>query len=131
MPSYTSVQSGYWSDPNTWSPNGVPKEGDTVTIEAGHTVILDLDLSGFPNGLAGLTVNGTLLIPSLNDPSYSEVGEETSGSPWLEGGVTEELYSLTILFHQLRSRIFKSSSESILLTSSSKARCVKIAVTFA
>ena len=84
MPSYTTVQSGYWSDPETWSPNGVPKEGDTVTIEAGHTVILDLDLSGFPNGLAGLTVNGTLLIPSLNDPSY-EVGEETSGTPWLEG----------------------------------------------
>ena len=85
MPSYTSVQSGYWSDPNTWSPNGVPKEGDTVTIASGHTVILDTDLSVFPNGLAGLTINGTLLIPSLDDPSYSEVGEETSGSSWLEG----------------------------------------------
>jgi len=64
---------------------GVPKEGDTVTIAAGHTVILDTDLSGFPNGLAGLTINGTLLIPSLNDPNYGEVGEETSGTPWLSG----------------------------------------------
>jgi hypothetical protein len=85
MPSYTSVQSGYWSDPATWGGSGVPKEGDTVTIAAGHTVIFDTDMSGFPNGLAGLTINGTLLIPSLNDPSYPEVGEDTSGTPWLEG----------------------------------------------
>jgi hypothetical protein len=42
-------------------------------------------MSGFPNGLAGLTINGTLLIPSLNDPSYPEVGEDTSGTPWLSG----------------------------------------------
>jgi hypothetical protein len=42
-------------------------------------------MSGFPNGLSGLTINGTLLIPSLNDPSYQEVGEETSGTPWLSG----------------------------------------------
>jgi hypothetical protein len=85
MPSYTSVQSGYWSNPATWGGSGVPKEGDTVTIAAGHTVIFDTDMSGFPNGLAGLTINGTLLIPSLNDPSYPEVGEDTSGDPWLEG----------------------------------------------
>jgi hypothetical protein len=85
MPSYTSVQSGYWSNPATWGGSGVPKEGDTVTIAAGHTVIFDTDMSGFPNGLAGLTINGTLLIPSLNDPSYPEVGEDTSGTPWLTG----------------------------------------------
>jgi hypothetical protein len=62
-----------------------PKEGDSVTIQAGHTIVFDTDMSGFPNGLAGLTINGTLLIPSLNDPSYQEVGEETSGTPWLSG----------------------------------------------
>jgi hypothetical protein len=62
-----------------------PKEGDAVTIQSGHTIVFDADMSGFPNGLAGLTINGTLLIPSLNDPSYQEVGEETSGTPWLSG----------------------------------------------
>jgi hypothetical protein len=62
-----------------------PKEGDSVTIQAGHTIVFDADMSGFPNGLAGLTINGTLLIPSLNDTSYQEVGEETSGTPWLSG----------------------------------------------
>jgi hypothetical protein len=62
-----------------------PKEGDSVTIQAGHTIVFDTDMSGFPNGLAGLTINGTLLIPSLDDSSFQEVGEETSGTPWLSG----------------------------------------------
>jgi hypothetical protein len=91
MPSFTSkVTFGYWSDPASWLMDGSPatrppKEGDSVTIQAGHTIVFDADLSGFPNGLSGLTINGTLLIPSLNDPSYQEVGEETSGTPWLSG----------------------------------------------
>jgi hypothetical protein len=91
MPVFTSrVTFGYWSDPSSWLMDGSPatrppKEGDSVTIQAGHTIVFDTDMSGFPNGLAGLTINGTLLIPSLNDPSYQEVGEETSGTPWLSG----------------------------------------------
>jgi hypothetical protein len=91
MASFTSrVTFGYWSDPASWLMDGSPatrppKEGDSVTIQSGHTIVFDADMSGFPNGLAGLTINGTLLIPSLNDPSYQEVGEETSGTPWLSG----------------------------------------------
>jgi len=91
MASFTSnVTFGYWSDPASWLMDGnpatrAPKEGDSVTIQSGHTIVFDTDMSGFPNGLSGLTINGTLLIPSLDDPSYSEVGEETSGTPWLSG----------------------------------------------
>jgi hypothetical protein len=91
MASFTSnVTFGYWSDPASWLMDGSPatrppKEGDSVTIQSGHTIVFDADMSGFPNGLSGLTINGTLLIPSLNDPSYQEVGEETSGTPWLSG----------------------------------------------
>jgi hypothetical protein len=91
MASFTSnVTFGYWSDPSSWLMDGSPatrppKEGDSVTIQSGHTIVFDADMSGFPNGLAGLTINGTLLIPSLNDTNYQEVGEETSGTPWLSG----------------------------------------------
>jgi hypothetical protein len=91
MASFTSkVTFGYWSDPASWLMDGgpatrPPKEGDSVTIQSGHTIVFDADMSDFPNGLSGLTINGTLLIPSLNDPSYQEVGEETSGTPWLSG----------------------------------------------
>jgi hypothetical protein len=86
----SNVTFGYWSDPASWLMDGSPatrppKEGDSVTIQAGHTIVFDADMSGFPNGLSGLTINGTLLIPSLNDPSFQEVGEETSGTPWLSG----------------------------------------------
>jgi hypothetical protein len=41
-----------------------------VTVAAGHTVIFNVDQSGFATGLAGLTINGTLKIPSqAEDPS--------------------------------------------------------------
>jgi hypothetical protein len=69
MPSYTSAQSGYWSDPATWGGSGVPADGDTVTISAGHTVIFNVDQSSFATGLAGLTINGTLKIPSKAEDS--------------------------------------------------------------
>jgi hypothetical protein len=86
----SNVTFGYWSDPSSWLMDGspatrLPRDGDGVTIQAGHTIVFDADMSGFPYGLTSLTINGTLLIPSLNDPSYQEVGEETSGTPWLSG----------------------------------------------
>ena len=86
MATLTSVKSGYWSDPTVWDLGVVPADGDAVTVAAGHTVILDVDQSSLPNGLAGLTINGTLVIPSLNDPNYNpDTGEETAGTPWLSG----------------------------------------------
>jgi G8 domain. len=64
MATFTSVRSGYWNDPTTWDQNAVPADGDSVTIASEHTVIFNVDQSGFANGLAGLTINGTLKIPS-------------------------------------------------------------------
>jgi hypothetical protein len=73
MPALTSIRSGYWNDPTVWNLNAVPADGDSVTIAAEHTVIFDVDQSGFPNGLAGLTINGTLTIPSkAEDPSMPD-----------------------------------------------------------
>jgi hypothetical protein len=74
MPSLTSIRSGYWNDPTVWDLGAVPADGDSVTIATEHTVIFNVDQSGFPNGLAGLTINGTLKIPSkAEDPSMPDV----------------------------------------------------------
>ncbi|RFM24933.1 MAG: hypothetical protein D0433_03260 [Candidatus Thermochlorobacter aerophilum] len=58
---YTSVQSGSWSNPLTWLPNGVPGtvEGDEAIISTGDIVTLDVSP---PNTLASVTVDdgGTL-----------------------------------------------------------------------
>jgi hypothetical protein len=70
MPTFTSVKSGYWNDPTVWDRNAVPADGDSVTVSAGHTVTFNVNQSGFATGLAGLTINGTLKIPSqAEDPS--------------------------------------------------------------
>jgi hypothetical protein len=69
MPTFTSVKSGYWNDPTVWDQNAVPADGDSVVVAAGHTVIFNVDQSSFTTGLAGLTINGTLKIPSKDEDS--------------------------------------------------------------
>ncbi|HYK76556.1 MAG TPA: G8 domain-containing protein, partial [Daejeonella sp.] len=51
----TAVQSGNWSDPNTWG-GSVPASGDDVVINTGITVTVNVNVSSIKN----LTVNGTL-----------------------------------------------------------------------
>jgi hypothetical protein len=73
MATLTSVKSGYWNDPTVWDLGVVPADGDSVTVAAGHTVTFNVDQSGFTNGLAGLTINGTLKIPSqAEDPNMPD-----------------------------------------------------------
>jgi hypothetical protein len=73
MPSLVSIRSGYWNDPTVWNLGVVPADGDSVTIATLHTVVFNVDQSSFPNGLAGLTIDGTLTIPSkAEDPSMPD-----------------------------------------------------------
>jgi len=53
-----SVASGNWSSAGTWN-NGVPADGDQITISAGHTVALTADITFLAVG-STLTTNGTL-----------------------------------------------------------------------
>lgn len=59
MATITSIKGGNWGTAGTWD-SGVPVNGDTVIIEEGHSVIFNVDQSGFANGLAGLIINGAL-----------------------------------------------------------------------
>lgn len=58
----TSTGSGNWSSASSWSPSGVPANGDAVIIQSGHTIIVN----GNTNDLLSLTVNGTLTIGNNN-----------------------------------------------------------------
>lgn len=57
MANIVSAQSGNWSSTSTWVGGVLPADGDTVGIAAGHSVLMDVNLSAF-TGLAGVTVSG-------------------------------------------------------------------------
>lgn len=60
---YVSVGTyGNWEDPTSWSPNGVPDCGDTITIQAGDTIEIssNLNYSGCSQPMF-LEVYGTLI----------------------------------------------------------------------
>lgn len=58
MAAYTSSQTGNWSSSSTWGGAGVPGDGDTWTVGAGHTVTYDVTTYQ-TTGLDDGTVNNT------------------------------------------------------------------------
>ncbi|HTX25158.1 MAG TPA: G8 domain-containing protein, partial [Steroidobacteraceae bacterium] len=51
-----AIKQELWSDPATWPDRKVPSAGDTVTIERGEDVLLDVN----PPSLGGLNIDGKL-----------------------------------------------------------------------
>ena len=68
MATVTSVQSGNWSSSLTWG-GLLPANGDTVVISAGHTVVFDVDMSSWANGVI-LRVYGKLVAPTAAGSYY-------------------------------------------------------------
>src|ERR1043166_8317452 len=62
-PAATAAKATKWSDPATWPNRKVPVAGDTVTIDAGKEVVLDVTTPA----LAGVTVNGKLSFANTAD----------------------------------------------------------------
>jgi hypothetical protein len=94
---YTSVQSGPWSNPATWgTTTTIPGtvEGDEAIIDAGHTVTLDVSPL---NTLASVTVDGTLL--------YDAGGSRTLRARTVtvnSGGTIDLIVPTSVLSHQLQ-----------------------------
>lgn len=96
-----SVGSGNWSSSSTWTGGAVPTSSDNVTIESGHTVVLDASSLTCNH----LTVNGTLnFINDGTSASLSVAGNITVNS----GGVVKTpalasavLYSTAPTLHSL------------------------------
>jgi cell migration-inducing and hyaluronan-binding protein len=63
QPGASAVKAARWSDPATWPGRKVPKAGDSVTIAAGKTVLLDVS----PPALNGLTIMGKLAFADTAD----------------------------------------------------------------
>src|SRR5215469_7954018 len=59
-----------WSNPATWPDGKVPRAGDTVTIEKGKDVLLDIS----PPALGGLQIKGKL---SFSDKADIELTTES------------------------------------------------------
>ncbi len=81
----TSVQSGNWSDSDTWD-NGVPTSSDDVVIAAGHTVTVDAEASckdiSFGDNTAKLGLNDDLKIYG----DFNVVDTYTSNNPFNDSG---------------------------------------------
>lgn len=68
MATYYSQGSDLWSTLTNWDTNAggggsdpasvAAMDDQTFIIQAGHTITLDVDMSGFANGIAGLTITG-------------------------------------------------------------------------
>ncbi len=65
-----AVKQERWSNPATWPDGKVPRAGDTVTIEKGKTVLLDVS----PPSLGGLRIDGKL---SFSDKADIELTTES------------------------------------------------------
>lgn len=78
MATITSAGSGLWSAGATWSGGGVPADNDTVVIASGHTVTFDVDQSGFANGIAGITITGTLKLSRSSGTYYMKTKASTA-----------------------------------------------------
>jgi cell migration-inducing and hyaluronan-binding protein len=63
QPGASATKAARWSDPATWPGRKVPKAGDSVTIAAGKTVLLDVS----PPALNGLTIMGKLAFADTAD----------------------------------------------------------------
>ena len=70
MATITSAGSGLWSAGATWAGGNAPADNDAVVIASGHTVTFDVDQSGFANGIAGITVTGTLKLSRSSGAYY-------------------------------------------------------------
>lgn len=56
---------GLWSEAATWAGSAVPVDGDDVVIAAGDVVTVDVDTSGFINGLNSILVQSHASTPGM------------------------------------------------------------------
>ena len=66
-----AIKQTLWSDPATWPDRQVPRAGDTVTIERGKDVLLDVS----PPPLNGMHIEGKLSFSDKADLTVSAVGD--------------------------------------------------------
>lgn len=69
---------GLWSAGATWAGGSVPVDNDAVVIASGDTVTFDVDQSGFADGIAGITITGTLKLSRSSGTYYLKLKAATT-----------------------------------------------------
>ena len=77
MATITSAGSGNWGTGATWVGGVAPADNDAVVIASGHSVVFNVDTSGWANGIAGITITGTLSV-STTTSSYMKLKAATT-----------------------------------------------------
>ena len=77
MATITSAGSGDWGTGATWVGGVAPADNDAVVIASGHSVVYNVDTSAWANGIAGITVTGTLSV-STTTSSYMKMKAATT-----------------------------------------------------
>lgn len=78
MATITSADSGLWSAGGTWIGGAAPANNDTVVIASGHTVEFNVDTSGWSDGIAGITITGTLKLTRTSGTYYLKMKTGTA-----------------------------------------------------
>jgi len=73
----TSVASGAWSNPATWSGNIVPTANNHVVIASGHTVQVDVNIARMQN----LTIDGVFTYSTISATQLAQVFGNITISP--------------------------------------------------
>jgi len=98
MATVTSKATGNWSDGSTWdSDPAIPVNGDTVIVDAAHTVTFDVDQSGFANGV-DLTINGVLDCSTDAGDYYLMASADIDGTGSLKAGSSGTALPMTVTF---------------------------------
>lgn len=89
---YTSNATGSWTDATKWTPNGVPGQGDTATIAAGHTITVtgNQEIGNSPaSGTPVLTVATTATLAIAASASLRVRGDSrVQGSGQITSGAS-------------------------------------------
>lgn len=111
MATRTSQKGGSWSDPTVWDTS--PGDTDTVVIDTGHSVIMDVDHTGLTNGIT-VQVKGTL----TSATSAGTFGFKTNGSIVIYDGGTIQLGTSAVvpLPYTTKFKIISAAGASILTT---------------
>lgn len=88
---------GLWSAGATWVGGVAPVDADTVVIAAGDTVTFNVDTSGFANGIAGITITGTLKLTRTTGTYYLKLktGTTISGAGTFDCGTSGDQIPFT------------------------------------
>lgn len=94
----TSIASGDWNNPATWSCGVAPSPSDNVTVDAAHTVTVssNTNLNGVP---MVITINGILLFDSPGAKLRLECGSSVivnAGGSIQDSGVGTPSHSITL-----------------------------------